>query len=143
MRIPRPDELTSYSIVKENYYDSRLELSSTSPQNVETVLVSRGYDWEEETRLSRERFYRSFGLFSLSVGVPIILYGAYQDYTGLFPSGSVRPDLSDEERQRVVREGSALFYGYYGGIALSAGFFGNMIWRLVDYIRTAQGYHTR
>jgi hypothetical protein len=38
---------------------------------------------------------------------------------------------------------NALYYGYYGSLALSAGLFTHMIWRLVDYIQTAQEYHER
>jgi len=143
LAVPRPPESLSYTVSRDEYYSSRLEIGPETPDEVETVLVPIGYDWEEETKLSRDRFYRSFGAFALSVGVPLILYGTYQDYSGLYPGGVARSDLSVDEQRRLQGEVNALYYGYYGSLALSAGLFTHMIWRLVDYIRTAQEYHER
>ncbi|MFA7566583.1 MAG: hypothetical protein WCY01_06115, partial [Alkalispirochaeta sp.] len=143
LTVPRPLIPTSYTVVHENYYDGRIEIGPETQDRIERVLISREYDWEADTRLSRDRFYRSLGFFAVSVAVPIVLYGTYQDYLGLFPGGTPNRNLSESERTRVYNESTAVYYGYYGSLALSAGFFGNMIWRLVDYIRTAQGYHTR
>jgi hypothetical protein len=143
VQVPRPPQPTPYTLSRDEYYDSRVEIGPDSPDIVERVLISREYDWETETKISRDRFYRSFGWFALSVGVPIILYGTYQDYAGLYPGGVARGDISAAEQQRLQREVNTVFYGYYGSIALSGGLFANMIWRLVQYVQTAQGYHTR
>ena len=143
LAVPRHPQPTAYTLSRDDYYDSRLEIGPNSPDIVERILISREYDWEAETKASRDRFYRSFGWFALSVGVPIILYGTYQDYAGLYPDGVARGDLSAAEQERLQREVNAVFYGYYGSIALSGGLFANMIWRLVQYVQTAQGYHTR
>lgn len=143
LAVPRPPQPTPYTLSRDEYHDSRVEIGPESPDVVERILISREYDWESETKASRDRFYRSFGWFALSVGVPIILYGTYQDYAGLYPGGVARGDLSAAEQQRLQREVNAVFYGYYGSIALSGGLFANMIWRLVQYVQTAQGYHTR
>ncbi len=143
LRVPRSTVNTSYSVVMENYYDSKIEIGPDSEDTVERILISREYDWEEDVRLSRDRFYRSFGWFALSVGAPILLSGTYQEYAGFFPGGVSRSDLSDEESQRLVGEANTIFYSYYGSLVLSGSLFANMIWRLVDYVKTAQGYHTR
>jgi hypothetical protein len=143
LRVPRPTVPTSYSVVMEDFYDSRIEIGPDTEDFIDRVLISREYDWESDTKMSRDRFYRSFGWFALSVGAPILLYGTYQDYYGLFPGGVARSDLSDSESRRLVREANTVFYSYYGSIVLSGGLFANMIWRLVDYVKTAQGYHTR
>ncbi len=141
LTVPRPPESLSYTVSLDEYYSSRFEVGPETPDEIETVLVPIEYDREEATKLSRDRFYRSFGAFALSVGVPIILYGTYQDYGGLYPGGVARSDLSVEEQERMQGEADTLFYGYYGSLALSAGLFTHMIWRLVDYIQTAQEYH--
>ena len=110
------------------------------------MLLSTDTDWAAEVTDARDRFYRSFGLFALSVSVPILVNGAYQNYTGLLAadgSGALSGDLSAAEQDRILRQADALYAGYYAGVGLSAGLFGNMIWRLITYVRTAQGYHTR
>ncbi|MCG8478014.1 MAG: hypothetical protein MI724_02885, partial [Spirochaetales bacterium] len=139
----RPTQETSYTIAREGYYDSRVVVGPDSPSRIERVLIAADGDWVESVERSRDRFYRSFGAFVLSVGVPILINGVYQNYTGLYPGGVARSDLSQEEQDRLQPQVDALFYGYYVGIGLSAGLFANMIWRLVDYVQTAQGYHTR
>ncbi len=141
--VPRPTEETSYTIAREGYYDSRVVVGPDSPSRIERVLIAADDDWAESVERSRDRFYRSFGAFVVSVGVPILINGVYQNYTGLYPGGVARSDLSQDEQDRLQPQVDALFYGYYVGIGLSAGLFANMIWRLVDYVQTAQGYHTR
>lgn len=141
--VPRPTEETSYTIAREGYYDSRVVVAPDSPNRIERVLIAADDDWVGSVERSRDRFYRSFGVFILSVGAPILINGAYQNYAGLYPGGIARTDLSQEEIDRLQPRVDALFYGYYASIGLSAGLFANMIWRLVDYVQTAQGYHTR
>lgn len=142
--VPRPREVTSYTLSADGYLDSRVTVGPETPTRVARTLVSSEYDWSAAVEDSRDRFYRSFGLFALSVGIPILVNGTYQTYTGLVDAGgALNDDLTAEEQQRIIQQTNALYYGYYAGVGLSVGLFGNMIWRLVNYIRTAQGYHIR
>lgn len=146
LSVPRGSGTDAYTLRRDGFYDSRVVVDRSTPATVERVLVSTDRDWAQEVRDSRDRFYRSFGLFAVSLGVPILINGAYQNYGGLAAGdGSARlsSDLTAAEQERVLAEANALYYGYYAGVGLSAGLFGNMIWRLVRYVRTAQGYHTR
>ncbi|MEX2445297.1 MAG: PEGA domain-containing protein [Alkalispirochaeta sp.] len=144
VEVYRPREDTSYTLVQEGYYDSRVTLTADSPSLVERTMVSADGDWAAEVETSRDRFYRSFGFFALSVGVPILVNGVYQNYAGLVDgSGTVSGQLTESEQDRVLSRANTLYYGYYAGLGLSAGLFGNMMWRLVNYVQTAQGYHTR
>lgn len=143
LKVARPPEAVSYTLTLEEYHDSRVDIGPETPDIVDRVLISQEYDWEADTERARKKFYRSFGAFALSVGVPILIYGTYQDYAALYPGGVARSDLSIDEQDRLQGEVDTLFYSYYGSIALSAGLFTHMIWRLATYIRTAQGYHTR
>ncbi len=144
VEVSRPREDTSYTLVQDGYYDSRVTLGPDSPSLVERMMVSADGDWAAEVEASRDRFYRSFGFFALSVGVPILINGVYQNYAGLVDEqGRVSAELTPPEQERVLNRANTLFFGYYAGLGLSAGLFGNMMWRLVDYVQTAQGYHTR
>lgn len=142
--VPRPREVTSYTLSADGYLDSRVIVGPETPGRVARTLVGSDYDWSAAVEDSRDRFYRSFGLFALSVGVPILINGTYQTYTGLVDSGgALSDDLTSAEQRRIIQQTNALYYGYYAGVGLSVGLFGNMIWRLVNYVRTAQGYHIR
>jgi hypothetical protein len=142
--VPRPLASTSYTLSAEGYLDSRVTVGPDTPRRVARTLVGSDYDWSAAVEDSRDRFYRSFGLFALSVAVPILVNGTYQTYTGLVDAeGALSDELTSAEQRRIIQQTNALYYGYYAGIGLSAGLFGNMIWRLVNYVRTAQGYHIR
>ncbi|HKK47609.1 MAG TPA: PEGA domain-containing protein, partial [Alkalispirochaeta sp.] len=142
--VARPRADTSYTLVQDGYYDSRVTLGRDAPALVDRTLISTDEDWAAEVEASRDRFYRSFGFFALSVGVPILINGVYQNYAGLVDEqGRVSSQLALSEQDRVLNRANTLFYGYYAGLGLSAGLFGNMMWRLVNYVQTAQGYHTR
>ncbi|MFW5694346.1 MAG: PEGA domain-containing protein [Alkalispirochaeta sp.] len=144
VEVSRPREDTNYTLVQDGYYDSRVTLGRESPSLVERTMISADGDWAAEVEASRDRFYRSFGVFALSVGVPILINGLYQNYAGLVDEqGRVSSQLSASEQDRVLRRANTLYVGYYAGLGLSAGLFGNMMWRLVNYVQTAQGYHTR
>lgn len=144
--VPRPRDTVPYTLVREGYYDSRVTLDEDAPAQIRSTLVSRDTDWPAEVRSARNRFYRAFGAFALSVGVPVLVNGVYQNYNGLLDSsgsGSFDSSLTAAEQDRLLMQTNALFVGYYASLGLSAGLFGNMVWRLVDYVQTAQGYHTR
>ena len=144
LAVPVSSTDISYTISRDGYYDSRVTVGPDAPARIERVLVSTDQDWAAEVQDARDRFYRSFGAFALSVGAPILLNGAYQNYNGLVDStGALDPDLSSSEQDQIVRRTNTLLVGYYTSLGLSAGLFGNMIVRLVRYVRTAQGYHTR
>ena len=140
----RPQDDTSYTLVQDGFFDSRVTVTRNSPSPIERAMVPADGDWAAEVEHSRDRFYRSFGVFALSVGVPILLNGRYQNYAGLVDAGgSLNANLAPAEQDRILSRTNALYYGYYASFGLSAGLFGHMIWRLVDYVQTAQGYHTR
>jgi hypothetical protein len=142
--VSRPRNDTSYTLVQEGFYDSRVTLGADAPAQVQRTMVSSDEDWAAEVEDSRDRFYRSFGVFALSVGVPILVNGMYQNYSGLVGSdGTLSSNLTPAEQDRILRRTNTLYVGYYASLGLSAGLFGNMMWRLVNYVQTAQGYHTR
>lgn len=143
LALPRPSDQVEYRIVQEGYYESRLSLTADAPPVIRQSLIGTDYDWEAQVEADRRRFYRSFGAFAVSLAGPILLNGVYQNLGGLYPGGTARTDLSLEEQERLQTQADALFYTYYGSLALSSGLFGHMIWRLVQYVQTSGGFHRR
>lgn len=143
LALPRPIDQVEYRIVGEGYHESRLSLTQDTPPVVERVLIDIDYDWEAQVESDRRRFYRSFGAFAVSLAGPILINGALQNLTGLYPTGVPRSDLSTEEQDDLENQVDTLVYAYYGSLALSSGLFGHMIWRLVQYVQTAGEYHRR
>ncbi|MFW5812436.1 MAG: hypothetical protein ACOCWS_05565 [Alkalispirochaetaceae bacterium] len=118
-------------------------LSPTSPSLLRRELLPRQIVWEDVVEEKKERFYRSFGWFVLSLPAPIILNGVYGNLTTLFPDGSTRTGLSTQEAEERLDQANTLFYSYYATLGVSVALFGNMLFRLIDYIRTGEGYHDR
>jgi hypothetical protein len=143
VEVPRPETDTAYVVASEGYFDSRVTVGPDSPDEIERTLFASDRDWEAEVESARDRFYRSFGAFALSTAAPIILNGIYRNYVSLAAEDGVIDRLTPREQERVTDEANLVFYGYYAGLSLSVGLFGNMIWRLVGYVNVAQEYHTR
>ncbi|TVR69152.1 MAG: hypothetical protein EA427_08990 [Spirochaetaceae bacterium] len=141
--VPRPTESREYTLSMKGYYDSRVQLGPDSPSRVSRNLVHTDTDWYGEVTDTRNRFYRSFGAFALSLSAPILLNGMYQNLGGLFPGGEARSDLTAEEQEKYLGRANTILVGYYVSFGLSTALFGNMVWRLTQYIRTAQEYHYR
>jgi len=143
LEIPRPDTVVQYALRSDGYLESRFVAGPDTPGMVTRTLVGDAYDWEADFTRNRNRFYRSLGFFLGSLAGPVILNGLYQDLSGLFPTGSVRDDLTEEEKFAYADHANTIYHGYYSSLALSGAFFGNMIWSLTQYIRVGQGYHER
>lgn len=141
--VPRPIYEQVYTFSARGFFDSRAIVGPDSVSPVRRWLISDGLDHEALVQTERRRFYRSFALFALSVAVPVTLYGMYQNIGGLFPNGQLRTDIASDEATRLFNQANAIYYGYYGSIALSGTLFANMIVRIVRYIRAGQGYHVR
>ncbi|MFW6329659.1 MAG: PEGA domain-containing protein [Alkalispirochaetaceae bacterium] len=141
--LERPPEQRQVRLSLEDYYDSQLLLSPASPTLLRRELLPRQIVWEDVVEEKRERFYRSFGWFVLSLPAPIILNGVYGNLTTLFPDGSTRTGLSTQEAEERLDQANTLFYSYYATLGVSVALFGNMLFRLIDYIRTGEGYHDR
>ncbi len=144
--VPAPDAPVQFALRAPGYLEGRAmagERRTLDTTTIEKALIEESYDWEADFDASRRRFYNSFALFLGSVAVPIVLNGVYQDYFGLFPGGTIRQDINIDDASLYTRRATTVFYAYYGSLGVSTLFLGNLVWRLADYIRVGQGYHTR
>ncbi|MFP4426281.1 MAG: PEGA domain-containing protein [Spirochaetaceae bacterium] len=141
--VRRPPEERQVRLSLEEYYDSQFLVGPETPNLVSRELLPASLEWETVVENKRDRFYRSFGWFILSLPAPIILNGIYGNLSTLFPEGQARSELSQGEADRRLNQSNTVFYSYYATLGVSVALFGNMMYRLIDYIRTGEGYHDR
>lgn len=126
LRVPAVASEQIYTLQLENHYDARLVLGPEAAGRITRAMVPLTEDWAEQVLQQRNAFYRSFGLFAVSIAGPLIFQSEYDN------RAVVDPDAAQP-----------LLYGYYGSVGLSATLFVHMLTRLTRYIDTAQGYHLR
>jgi hypothetical protein len=141
--IRRPAEDRQVRLSLEDHYDSQFTVGPRTPNLINRELLPESIEWQTQVEEKRDRFYRSFTWFVLSLPAPIILNGIYGNLATLFPDGRARPGISDAEADRRLDQANAVFYGYYATLGISVALFGNMLYRIIDYIRTGEGYHDR
>ena len=118
---------------KEGYRDASFRLSPDSGDELALPLRKELYDEDAWQKRRRDRFYGSLGLFVLSVPVPLFLYSYAVDnaYAAMrFPEGT-------PEYDRFERRTEIFYYGYLGGLFVSATLFLNMGVDLLEYVRNA------
>ncbi|WP_455381107.1 PEGA domain-containing protein [Salinispira pacifica] len=140
--VPLPIQPEEVRISKKGYLDSHFLLSPEGPESVDRVLMSAAIDWSKEIETRRDRFYTHLGWFLLSVPVPVILNGLYQNEL-VAASSPDFASLSPQTQHRVIVTGNALYYAAWGTAFLSGGLLVNAIISLVDYIRAGQSFHVR
>lgn len=126
LRVPAVASEQIYTLQLEDHYDARLAIGPEAAGRITRAMVPLSEDWAEQVRQQRNAFYRSFGLFAVSIAGPLIFQSEYDNRAVVDPDDA-RP----------------LLYGYYGSVGLSATLFVHMLTRLTRYIDTAQGYHLR
>ncbi len=106
--------------------------------DTETLSVTLTKDIINTNELVKElknEFYASLGGFFVSIAVPLVLFGFYQNsYIGY--KKAVELNRYDDI-QRLYDQGTIFYYSYLGGIFVSVSLFVNTAVKLFDYIRTA------
>ncbi len=146
-RGPSPEELTIPEVVspgrviRDGYKNSLFIISSETQKGAEldVPLVLTMLDPEKEFQRSRRSFYRSLGFFAVSVPIPLVLNGIYQNYA----LGYYQTDEGTGQRLRFANLGNGFYYGYLGGIFASGVLLVNTVIKLINLIDTAAEYHSR
>jgi hypothetical protein len=102
------------------------------------VLPRDIVSWDERIAAKRADFYRSLGFTILSVPIPVLLYGAYQNEVFGFIQYTRRPGFDYDEAMRKEKKYRILYYAYFGSLFLSGSLIVNTIQKLIDYIRTGE-----
>jgi hypothetical protein len=131
LEVARPEALARFLLRLEGFRDEPLYLGPSSPASLAIVLAPAAADPLTRQKKERNRFYTAFGLFALSLPLPIFSWGFAVDYKAAYysASGSEADRLADIEK---------VFYNsYLGTLGLSIGLGVNMAIQLVRYIRAA------
>ncbi|HOV62984.1 MAG TPA: hypothetical protein PLG43_03765, partial [Spirochaetia bacterium] len=107
-------------------------ISPFENQDVRITLTPERADSRELVAKKRTTFYRAFGLFALSVPLPVFSYGLSSDYAQAY-SRTIGPD-----KDRLYSISMGMYSAYLGGLFISGSLFIDMAVKLIDYIRTAE-----
>lgn len=128
--ISDPLEGDLISIQKDGYQP--VIISPLENQDVRITLTPERADSRELVAKKRTTFYRAFGLFALSVPLPVFSYGLSSDYAQAY-SRTIGPD-----KDRLYSISMGMYSAYLGGLFISGSLFIDMAVKLIDYIRTAE-----
>jgi hypothetical protein len=142
LSVPLPAEPEEVRLSMKGYLDSHFLLSPDGPKAVRRNLVLAAIDWTKEIEGRRNTFYRNLGWFVLSVPIPVILNGLYQNDV-LAATSSTFATLTPDAQNQVIVRGNAFYWASWGTAILSAGLFVNAFISLVEYIQAGQEYHVR
>jgi hypothetical protein len=135
LEVARPQTLSRFLLRLEGFRDEPLYLGPTSPATVSLALAAAEADPFVRQKRERNRFYAAFGLFALSLPLPIFSWALVGDYMVGYQNAL---DLGDfNEAQRLQSIGTGFYYTYLGTLGLSVGLAVNMVLQLVRYVRAA------
>jgi hypothetical protein len=135
LEVPRPETLSRFLLRLEGFRDVPLYLGPASPAALSLTLAPAALDPLVRQKRERNRFYAAFGLFALSLPLPIFSWAMVGDYMVGYQSAWSDGDYS--EAQRLQNIGTAFYYSYLGTLGLSVGLAVNMVIQLVRYVRSA------
>jgi hypothetical protein len=119
-------------------YKSKV-LPSTSEELGSLHILPRDIiSWDERIAAKRSSFYRSLGFLILSVPIPVILYGAYQNEAFGYMQYTGRAGFDYDKAMDMERQYRIMYYSYLGSLFLTGSLFVNTIQKLMDYIRTGE-----
>ncbi|MDA3955893.1 PEGA domain-containing protein [Oceanispirochaeta sp.] len=139
----RPAQLEQLKISKENYMSFFMSTRELLGDSITVELGLTLYDKEKKLKDSKSAFYRALGWFSLSVGVPLILSGIYQNldnryYNYAIDYNSTGNPESYDKALEYKNHADIAYYSYWGGVAVSGTLLVNTIFKLRSYIRAAE-----
>lgn len=139
LTIDRPIGPRSAELRLEDYHPSRFVLQPRGGDELSRRLAPAEIDLSRELRDRREGFYRSLGWFAVSVPIPLILSGVWQNRADFYTTQG--ETLSAGEQQRFLRDTAIIDGLRWGGVAFSGGLLINSIVQAVRYIRASRYYH--
>jgi len=137
LTLPRPDTEKNLVLRRDGYLDTKVVFSPDSPDLVSRKMLPDVIDWGGRIESRRDSFYRSLGLFALSLPIPIIINGVYQNIATLYADGTP-PGLDPGSSSRLLGTANVLYWSYWGSVGVSGGLLVNMIVKLVKYVRSSE-----
>ncbi len=137
--LDRPVGPRTAELRHEGYLSRRFVLDTEGDANLAFTLAAAERDPRQELIDSREGFYRSLGLFAVSVPVPLMLGGIFQSEVSYVAGNVAIPDSERQERGAYL---ASIQTAQAVGVALSASLLVHSLWRLSRYIQAGRYYHS-
>ena len=143
LQLPLPGFSNNVKIDYQGYVPFHISSRDLTGQSITVRLDRQSYDRQMAFDNAKSDFYRSLGWFSLSMGVPLILYGIYQNQYSMYYNYAADWILTaDPDSYNSSREYADLadrsYYGFLGGVAISGGLLINTLIKLNRYIKAAE-----
>jgi hypothetical protein len=119
-------------------YKSKVLPSTSEDMNSVHILPRDIFSWDDRIDAKRADFYRSLGFLILSVPIPVMLYGAYQNEAFGYMQYTGRAGFDIDKAMDMERQYRIMYYAYMGSLFLSGSLLVNTIQKLMDYIRTGE-----
>ncbi len=128
-----PLEQTQLKLIRSGYNDYQLPIGPRETFLAPIELVPDTVDEQNLIRSRRSRFYRSLGMFALSVPLPMFLLDVTNELTSAY-NRSVSGISSVDTLNVLWERRHAALSGYVGGMFLAGALFINLIVDLLEYI---------
>ncbi len=143
LSVPRPGFSNDIKIAYEGYRAFHIPSYEVKGDSITVKLTQSAYDKELAFKEAKSDFYRALGWMSISMGVPLILYGIYQNQTNLYYDYAYQWIATDSQEsydkaRQYERYSNITYYSFLGGVAVSGGLLVNTLIKLKDYIRAAE-----
>lgn len=138
-----PDKQSQIRISKENFTSFYADSLSIEGNSLTVQLGADLFDKQKELQLRKNKFYKSLGWFSMSIALPLVLSGVYQNLNNRYYkyaqdyNNTFNPESYDKALEYKTKSDIA-YYSLWGGVAISSGLLVNTIFKLRDYIRAAE-----
>ena len=133
--MPAPAVSSRLLLRKEGYSDYPFYLDSSFIGNIDLTLESNILEESVVQTKKRDKFYSAFGIWALTVPLPLFLYGITSDYALAYQDAAVSGNLS--EKSRLQSTGQVFYYSYLGALFINGSLFLRMMFNLFDYINSA------
>ncbi len=136
LEVARPETLSRFLLRLKGFRDEPLYLGPTSPATISFKLAPADADPLARQKRDRNRFYAAFGLFALSLPLPIFSYAFAGDFASGYAKAVAAGDFSEADRLYGLFDGF-YHYAFPGTTVLATGLAVNMLIQLVRYVRSA------
>jgi len=142
LELELPGENLSILIQKEDFQQEYLS-SADVYENILVDLNPLQVDMQELVEIKKKKFYNSLAAFTLSLAFPIAMHGVESNrasyYTSMKSLYSINPSAENKDRlDKAEEQYMNSYYTYGASMGISGALLGFNLYRLFDYIRTAE-----
>jgi hypothetical protein len=122
----------------DGYKSAVFPLPAEGADSAFYILPRDLVSWDERIEKKRADFYSAFGWFVLSLPIPIVLYGLYENSSYGYLQYTKTSGYDRDEAKGMAERLDILYYSYFGSLFLSGSFLFNAVMKLFDYIAVGE-----